>query len=235
MGDLKTFNCEEYNLKIDYLYEILATTFSIRGRTRDIEPNTSCMGIRFIDKNILNICPFPNTRTYKNIKAYKRVGINFVDNVYLYALAALKDPNSPTNLATFPLKYYDYMEIEEFNFPYINEAWLSLFGKVVEEVKTTKRDIFGEIKLSKFKVYITSYIKNREAFQYFNRAQNLALESIILATRLKVAKEIKNNQLFYKIHEKIVDHMENIEKFGKNENALKALELVSLYVSNLMD
>ena len=78
-------------LKINYLYEILATTFSFDNNR--IVPNTASMGLRLVDKKTLKIWPYPSTATYKNIKKHKFVMLNFVDEVLPYALASLKDPN----------------------------------------------------------------------------------------------------------------------------------------------
>lgn len=195
------------------------------------------MGIRVLEDNQIQISPFSSTSTYKNLKKSSTIAINFVDDVYLYALAALKEQDSPIGLTEFPSEYYEfkYLETRAMDVPYIKKAWGILVCEVSQEFEKTKQNSFGEVIIPVFKLNTIFHEKFRESFKFFNRAENLALEAIILATRLKIAKKKNDRQLFHKIHEKIIDHMENIERFGKNEDALKTIDLVSNYISSLMD
>ena len=49
------FSPQDFGLITDYLYEILATTYSIDSNSRQISPNTSCMGIKLLNNNRLVI------------------------------------------------------------------------------------------------------------------------------------------------------------------------------------
>ncbi|MFW9877694.1 MAG: hypothetical protein ACFFG0_31795, partial [Candidatus Thorarchaeota archaeon] len=174
--------------------------------------------------------------TYKNLKEYSTIAINFVEDVYLYALAALKEPFSPIGLTDFPSNYYDFKYLESLmmEVPYIKKAWGILIGEVSHEFQKTKLDDFGEALIPVFKLNVIYSEKFHESSKLFNRAENLALETIILATRLKIAKENKSQLLLSKIYEKIIDHIENIKKFGKNKNALKTIKLVIKYISRIV-
>lgn len=231
------FNYQDFGLKKDDLYEIIATTYSITEGGKVIKPNASCMGIRMIEGEQIQISPFYRTTTYKNLKEYNTIAINFVDNVYLYALAALKEPDSPIGLKDFPLEYFDfkYLESLSMDVPYIKKAWGILIGEVSQEFQKTKRDDLGEFIIPVFKLNVIFSEKFQESRNLFNRAENLALETVILATRLKIIKENQNQSLFSKIYGKILDHIENIQRFGKNENAIKTTELVRKYVNILID
>ncbi|NVM36638.1 MAG: DUF447 family protein [Candidatus Lokiarchaeota archaeon] len=231
------FKYQDFGLKEDNLYEIIATTYSITKDSKEIKPNASCMGIRMIEGDQIQISPFYGTITYKNLKEYSMIAINFVDDVYLYALAALKEPDSPINLTEFPSKYYDfkYLESRAMDVPYIKKAWGILIGEVSHEFQKTKNDELGEFIIPVFKLDVIFTEKLRETHKLFNRAENLALEAIILATRLKIARENQNQALFSKIHEKIKDFVENTKRFGKNERALKTIYLVDKYISSLID
>ncbi|MFX1387020.1 MAG: DUF447 domain-containing protein [Promethearchaeota archaeon] len=245
------FNYRDFGLKEGNLYETLAITFSEFEKKDKIKPNTACMGIKCIKNNLLKINPYPETTTLKNLKKNGWIVINFIDDVYLYALAALKEPNSLIGIKKFPSKYYEYYEIsisesirENFNdftksdnilIPYINKAWLFLCGKMVAEDQVIKINALGELKVSEFTINIIDFKKLKESFKLFNRAENLALEIIVLASRLKIAKEKNEFALFNIIHEKILDHMENIKRFGKNKRALKSIALVNNYLSNLKE
>ena len=231
------FNYHNFGLTKNCLYETIATTYSIKEENREIKPNASCMGIRIIEGEQIQITPFYSTTTYKNLKEYGIITINFVDDVYLFALAALKEPDSNIGLTEFPSKYYDfkYLESRAMDVPYIKKAWAILVGEVSQEFQKAKKDDLGETIIPAFKLNIFFTEKFQESFSLFNRAENLALETIILATKLKVAKVNKNRSLFHIIHEKIINHMNNIERFGENKNALKAMDLVSNYIDKLMD
>ena len=231
------FNYQDFGLKKDNLYEIIATTYSITKNGKGIKPNASCMGIRMIEGEQIQISPFYNTITYKNLKEYGTITINFVDDVHLYALAALKEPDSPINLTDFPSKYYEFkhLKFRAMDVPYIKKAWGILIGEVSHEFQKTKNDELGEVIVPVFKLDVIFTEKLRETHKLFNRAENLALEVIILATRLKIARENQNQVLFSKIYGKINDYMENLERFCKNKNALKTISLVNKYVSSLMN
>jgi len=231
------FEPKHFGLKGDYLYEIIATTYSINNEEIAIKPNASCMGIRLLEGNQIEICPFYSTTTYKNLKQYSTIAINFIDDIYLYALAALKEPDSVIGLTDFPSKYYDfkYLESKAMDVPYLKNAWGLLIGEVSQEFQKAKKDDIGEFIMPVFKLNVVFTEKLQESHKLFNRAENLALETIILTTRLKVAQENQNQALFSKIHRKILDHMENIKRFGKNEQALKTIDLISEYIHKLMD
>jgi len=230
------FNPKYFGLKIDYLYEIIATTYSITDDGLAIKPNASCMGIRVMEGNHILISPFYSTSTYKNLKEQNKIVINFIDDIYLYALAALKEPMSPIGLIDFPLEYYDFKHLKSLamDIPYIKKAWGILIGEISKEFQKTKIDELGELFLPVFKLDVIFTEKFQESHRLFNRADNLALETIILATRLKVAKENKNPTRFIKIYERILDYIENIERFGKNKEALKAIELVNKYIHHFL-
>lgn len=225
-------------LKKDVLYEIIATTFSTGKDSKLVIPNASCMGIRLNKKNKIEISPFHVTTTYRNLKENGYIVINFVDDIYLYALAALKTAKS---LIEFPLEYYLYTSMKNkvkkgyHTFPCVKKSWGILIGKITNEVQLINKDKYGESLRSTFELEIFYNQKYRDSFKYFNRAENLALETIVLATRMKVAKELNNNELFDTIYEKIIEYKENVERFSKNKNALKVFDLVSDYITNLKD
>ncbi len=232
---LNDFNPQEFGLKIDNLYEILATTFSKSEKSEKITPNTACMGIKLINDNQIMISPYPNTRTFKNLKENGLITINFVDDVYLYALAALKEPNSTSGLTEFPMDYYDYQDLSLKNtsIPYISSAWAILTCKVEMESQKFKRNGLGEVKISEFSLRVLKFNIFKKSYKLFNRAENLALESIVIATRLKVAKEINNNEIYEELIENLKDNIANIERFGKNAGALKTIDIVRKYVERL--
>ncbi len=231
------FSPQDFGLITDYLYEILATTYSINSYSGQISPNTACMGIKLLKNKRLIINPYPETTTFKNLKEKSLIAINFVDNVYLYALAALKDPNSLIGVKDFPEKYYDYQTLETYgkDIPYIKKAWGIIIGKVSKELKKTKNDSFGEVIIPIFILDVIFAKKIRNSSKSINRAENLTIEAIILATRLEIAKKSNNEVLFSQIHKQILYYIENIKRFGANAEALQAIEIVDNYLNSLID
>jgi len=102
-------NYHDLGLHKNYLYEVLTTTFS-KSQKRII-PNTASMGIRLLNDGMIKITPYPNTTTFKNLNENGIAVFNFVDNIYLYALASLKESNSLIGLTEFPNELYEYYDI----------------------------------------------------------------------------------------------------------------------------
>ena len=136
------FNPKQFGLKRFYLYEIITTSYSLTDNGSVIIPNASCMGIRIVEDNRVEISPFYDTKTYKNLKENSIIAINFVDNIYLYALAALKETDSPIGLNEFPPEYYSFKYLEDrlIDVPYIKNAWGILIGEISKELQKAKRD-----------------------------------------------------------------------------------------------
>ena len=242
-------NPKSIGLKENYLYEVLATTFSIINN--NIIPNTACMGIRLIDNNSIKLRPYPNTSTYNNLRSKKLITLNFVDDIFLYALASLKDLKRSRNIKIFPEEFYDYYKIknkekikeifknhsnsEMVSLPYIKQAWAMIACVVRDEEQIVKNDDLGELRVIEFTLSIISCYKFKESFKLFNRAESLAMEAIILATKLKVAEERKDKALFQKLEQKIEEIFAELRRFGKNLSVLKVVEHVRDYLKNLKD
>jgi hypothetical protein len=230
------------------LYEILATTFSYDNNL--IVPNTASMGVRLVDKRTLKIRPFPNTTTYKNIEESRLLVLNFVENVYLFALASLKGFSQHFQIESgFSKENYSYYtlninkENREFpksirvdknlQIPYLKQAWAIIICYANEINQILKKDDYGKYNLKEISLTVINCEKFRESFKLFNRAENLSLETIILSTKLKVALEKKDETLFKKIKNKIEENISDVKRFGKNVNALKAVEHIEGYIKGL--
>jgi len=234
-------------LKMNYLYEVLATTYSIKNKK--IIPNTAAMGIRLLENNSIKIWPFPNTTTYKNLDSTKLIILNFVDDIFLYAITSLKGNSISNSVETSSEQYYNYFPFDVKNehkaifkgmiqdnyihLPYLNQAWAIISCVATNKNQTVKTDSLGQVELVEISLSVIYYEKFKESFKLYNRAENLTLETIILATKLYVAKEKKDKTLFNKIKHKIEEDISEVLRFGKNVSALKAIEYVKDYVSSL--
>ncbi|MHA2287969.1 MAG: DUF447 domain-containing protein [Promethearchaeota archaeon] len=140
-------------LQKNYLYEILATTFSFDNNL--MVPNTASMGIRLIDEKSLKIWPYPNTTTYKNIERYKIVVLNFVDDIYLYALASLKGSSQSKSSKVISKDYYghyllkkseEYKHIslrDSVQIPYLKQSWAIIVCQATNINQIMKKDDIG--------------------------------------------------------------------------------------------
>lgn len=244
MGNFK----KDFRIRYGNLYEILATTFSTNKMIKKVHPNTSCMGIRLKENDHFIIGPYPTTQTFQNLSSNKLIILNFVNNIYLYALAALKDPHSKINLNCFPEKYYDYInkktlkELQSFipnelknkhQISYIKNAWGIIIGYVIDKEKKEKKDGLGKVNITEF-IIKPIYTKIfRFSQKLYNRAESLSLEMIILATRLKVAYDKADMALISSLWEKINQYEINIRRFSKNQRVIKTIDLVKKYISSL--
>jgi hypothetical protein len=229
---------QDLGLKDGYLYEVIATTISFNKTI----PNASCLGIR-VKKDLILIKPYHDTKTYKNLTKNSLICINFVDNIYLYALAALKGPYLSKKYERYPLKFYDYYHIKEKNkdfksvktniIPYIRDAWAIVICKAKKALEFDKEDIFGTVKLSEFELGTISIVKLKESHKLFNRAENLTLEALILATRLKIAVLKNDSDIIRSYRNKINYIINNIDKFSKNLEVTKSVNLINEYIRNL--
>jgi len=235
-------------LKINYLYEVLATTYALKNNK--IVPNTAAMGIRLLENNTIKIWSFPNTTTYKNLDSTKLIILNFVDNIFLYAIASLKGNFMFSSIETVTEQHYNLYPFNVKNehkaifkgikrgnsihLPYLNQAWAIISCVATNKNQTVKTDILGKVELVELSLSVIFCEKFKESFKLYNRAENLTLETIVLATKLYVAKEKKDKTLFNKIKDKIEENVNEVLRFGKNESALKAIEYVKNYVSSLM-
>ena len=230
---------QDLGLKDGYLYEILATSISFKNDK--LIPNTSCMGIRTLNDKII-IRPYDNTKTYTNLINNHVISINFVENIYLYALAALKGSYLSNKFLTFPKEYYNYYDLKNNiglktprinQIPYLKDAWAILFCRTEKSVKIDKEDVLGTVSLSEFELNLISMIKIKDSFKYFNRAENLTLEALILTTRLNIAIEKNNYDLAIDFKNKINDTIKTINQFSKNLEVTKSISLIKDYIQNL--
>jgi len=234
-------------LKINYLYEVLATTYSIENSK--LVPNTAAMGIRLLKNNTIKIVPFPNTTTYKNLNSTKLIVLNFVDDILPYAIASLKSNDISSSIETLPEQDYKLhpfnvknehktipkgiVKNNKIHLPYLNQAWAIISCVATNKNQTVKIDNLGQVELVEIYLSVIFYKKFKESFKLYNRAENLALETIILDTKLYAAKEKKDKTLFNKIKHKIEENFNEVLRFGKNQSALKAIEYVKDYVGSL--
>jgi hypothetical protein len=166
-----------------------------------------------------------------------------VEDIYLYALASLKGPYLSKKNHTFSQKYYDYYDLKSnqnilkhqriTKIPYLREAWAIIICRSKKSVEINKEDIFGLANLTEFTLDMLSILKFKESYRLYNRAENLTLEALILATRLKVALEKKDNNLINQYQNNIRNIIKNIRRFSKNPEVSKSINLINEFIRSL--
>lgn len=217
---------ELFGINFNRLYEAIAVTLTKLEKEKIIIPNSACMGVKFLDNNTFQMTPYLETDTYKNLIKFPYVSINFVDKINFYAQAALLGENSGLTEREFPDSSYDFKD----EIPYLKESWGVIFGELDEHKIITKATHLGENNVLQANFKIIDFIKIRESFHLKNRAENLTLESIILATRLKIAVKKENKEMYEKIYDKILYYNEQIKNFAKNDKAIETMDFIVSYI-----
>jgi hypothetical protein len=225
---------KEFGMNKKDLYETIATTISYRDKKKI--PNAASIGIRIINDDLIQVKSYLHSQTYKNIKKNKVIAFNLIEDVYQFALASLKCENN-IELKGIPNNQFLYFTLSSddktIEIPYLKNAWGLIFCNLYNEREVNSKDTLGRVIASEFQFKVLEKIKLKESFKIFNRAENLALEVIILATRIKVAKENKNEIIYSKISEKIQTNIDLIEKLSSNDKILKTINLVKKFINFL--
>jgi hypothetical protein len=163
----------------------------------------------------------------------------------------LKDKNKSNEIRKLSEQFYNYNTLatnakgeykeilnrftlsDTVKLPYLKQAWAIITCVTTNKNKSLKRDDYGKSELMEINLEVISYEKFRESFKLYNRAENLALETIVLASKLRIAADKKDKALIRGVTSKIEDYSEEIRRFGKNENAIKAIEHVKNYIKRL--
>ena len=139
------------------IIESIITTMDASGSV-----NFAPMGVEWGEKEIV-IKPFLETTTFRNIRATGVAVVNLTDDVYLFAQAAISNPQ----YASFPATVVRGVVLEAAC------SWREL---EVQSIDTTPPR-------SRIETVVVHHGTQRE-FIGFNRARNAVLEAAILATRL---------------------------------------------------
>ncbi len=231
---------ENLGIRKNELYEVLATTFSLNPKSFSFVPNTSCMGIIFLDDEYISLKPYTSTHTYENLRESNVVSLNLTDNVFLFCLAALKGKIIDENRIEIPNDYYNYNEIssnetglKDVRFPYLKEAWGVLFCRVEHFSVEETKDEIGKAKRALFRLKIIDIKKIRESYKLFNRAENLIIEALVLLTRLDIIDKRGQNHLHNEYSERIKSYLSEILKFSKNSQILMSVRLIKSYLESI--
>lgn len=146
---------------LDGISEVIATTISKDGR-----PNAAPIGI--ISDDIMHVRLYPDTHTYSNIKATKKLVANVVNDPFLFMLSALGD-----------LGERGFYVVDGLPVLRCADAWASF------ECEEDKRDsTLVHLHLVRGKVI-------RKRVRAINRGANAVIEATVHATRYAATKDEK--------------------------------------------
>ena len=149
---------EEIGMKNNWIYEVVVSTFHVRV------PHAAPMGIWSKDLETLNLAIYQDSKTLENIIKEKEFAVNIVDDIKIFYKAL------------FNKGEIDYAPSNQINAPIVRDASGIIESKVTHITKKANRfHIKAEI--------VDIQIRNKIIL--VNRAKGLALESLILATRVQ--------------------------------------------------
>jgi hypothetical protein len=148
---------KEIGMKKNWIYEVIVSTFCVRG------PHAAPMGIWSEDLDTLNMAIYKDSKTLENIIKEGEFIVNFVDDIKIFY-------GSLFNKGKIAFK-----QARQINAPVIKDSSAIIECKVKHIEKMENRfHISAEI----------AGIRIWDEIKLINRAEGLAIESLILATRL---------------------------------------------------
>ena len=169
--------------------------------------NAACMGVHFTPTNEVYLHAYADTHTKSILTPGTTFSINFSENFYEYVIAALRRKNHEEMVDELPKNSFKKLE----PVPILKSAWCAVICQVIKmppalisKPKCRRReDPNIRSKILSVEVYRLPKIFN-------NRSMNLAIEALILSTRIplynQISKEysesIKN---YINIKKKLID------------------------------
>ncbi len=145
--------------------------------------NAACIGVHFTPTDEVYIHAYEDTHTRAILKPGTRFAINFSENFYEYAIAALRRKNHE--------KYVDELPRTSFlttdPVPILKNAWAAVECEVIDmPLEILQRPVCRRRENPNIRAKILSKNVYRLPILFNNRSMNLALESLILATRIPI-------------------------------------------------
>ncbi|MHA1519405.1 MAG: DUF447 domain-containing protein [Promethearchaeota archaeon] len=145
--------------------------------------NAACIGVHFTSTDEVYIHAYEDTHTRLILKIGTRFAINFSENFYEYAVAALRRNNHE--------KYVDELPRTAFlttdPVPILKSSWAAVICEVIDMPREIiNRPVCRRRENPNIRAKILSKNVYRLPVLFNNRSMNLAIESLILATRIPI-------------------------------------------------
>ena len=202
---------KKLNLIPNFIYETIVTTYNPENKT----PNAAPMGIFFLDENQLIISPYNSTKTYRNLVNSGCGVINFTFDLEVFLETAFK-----TESPKLPINYFE--KADQVDAPRLKDAVAYIEIHVLETQKGKDRSkIIGKV---------VTWEISKLPFYPINRGYNLALESIIHATRIIAFK--KDPAKVKALKNLIVTYQKIIEKVAPTGDLIKMMDRIQDIIEN---
>ena len=185
--------------------------------------NCAAMGVKLTRGDYLLVQPYRNTVTYQNLSQFPFATVNFTTNPLTFAVCALKGENAGPHAPESSME--ELIQWKDFPVPSLKSAFLSLkcMRETMDDVNIGQRGMFL---LSVKEAAILT-----PTLPLTNRADNLALEAVVHATRVKIFTEQEN----FSLAKDLLATIKRYETYIKanapeNSPAYEAIERVNTFL-----
>lgn len=211
------------------IYESIVSIFHPGGK----KINSACMGVHFTPNDEVYLHVYPNTDTKQLLQEGTSFSINFSEDFYDYARAAILGTKMGPDEVEIPIDEFAFWDSEngDSSVPLLKNAWVSIVctvlpapPEILKNVPCRRREI------PNVRAKIVDKIVNRLPKIFNNRSMNLALEALILATRIPdkepYSKEYNHMLSLYRKYKWQIDVWRDMDRFERG------FELMDNYLIN---
>ncbi|TFG20104.1 MAG: DUF447 family protein [Promethearchaeota archaeon] len=205
--------------------------------------NTSAMGLRVGNNEMIYLHPYLDTDTYELLSnpVVELITINFTDDVEIFAIAALSGLQSGSAVEELD---HSSLTIKE-GYGFLKNSQTMILGKINHRNQkfTLKYDgsSFDDVNLVTTEFPVTFEIERLKVFQSstvsqpVNRGDNLALEAIVYASKIPAIQKQANS--FQKVHElvdKVRGFQHDIRRFSASRRALTVCNIIDNFLDKTL-
>ncbi len=147
----------------------------------DKKINAACMGVHFTTTNEVYLHVYEDTHTKSILTPGTKFSINFSEDFYEYVIAALRRKNHEELIDELPKNSFKKLE----PVPVLKSSWCAVICQVIKmphALKSTPKCRRREFPNIRSKILSVEVYRLPKIFN--NRSMNLAIEALILSTRI---------------------------------------------------
>lgn len=210
---------DEIGINEKSIGETIVTSFSQEGK-----PHMAAIGVQSKGEDRLEMKIFPNTKTWKNIRAKRAGVVNITQDVELIARHGLPDDFQGGT------KTPNFKNAENVDAPYLPEVDAIIEFEVSEIEKEVVRDKIGTSKVRR----VTSQVKNIEIFDShphpIKRSELYLIESSVLASKAIESKNRGNQESFQNFIEEIESYEKKCNKIAPQSDECQFISKILKHV-----
>ncbi len=190
--------------------------------------NAACMGFRITESAEIVVTPYFETDTIKNLNEGTLFSLHISDDPVKYAIASLYGWHKGAFEPEFDLSLYDTNR----TFPILKNTNIAVIAKV-ESISAYSKN--GILTGNKINAKVEQLVVNSTPRNHSSREFSLILESLISATRAKIAKEKANEpeKLFY--YSSLSDIFTKLRRFSMDPAIFEAVSIIKKWILKNID